>query len=158
MKFEILIGMIASGKSTYCLKRVKEGAIIINDDSIVNALHANDYPSYKKSLKPLYKGIEHYVINFAGMAGIDVVIDRPNLNANTRKRYIEIAKSIDIENIEGVIFKIETPEVHAERRVKSDNRGWEYEYWLRAAQHQYSLYNEPQLNEGFTKLVKYEDL
>ena len=38
-KVEILVGPIASGKSTYLKHRVSQGAITINDDAIVNAVH-----------------------------------------------------------------------------------------------------------------------
>jgi dephospho-CoA kinase len=34
-KIEVLVGMIASGKSTYSRSRAQDGAIIINDDGPV---------------------------------------------------------------------------------------------------------------------------
>jgi len=154
MKLEILIGPIASGKSTYCRKRAREGAIIVNDDSIVNALHANQYDMYDKKLKSIYKGLESYLIHFCAAHDKDVIIDRPNLNPATRKRYIETARGLDYVDIVGVIFDMQTPEVHAERRFKADNRGMSYENWLEAAKYHFSFYKEPVLEEGFTSLIK----
>ncbi len=39
MRVELLVGMIASGKSTYARRRAAEGAIIICDDAVKAALH-----------------------------------------------------------------------------------------------------------------------
>lgn len=153
---EILVGMIASSKSTYCRKRAKEGALVINDDSITNCIHSNQYSCYREELKPLYKGIENYIITFADAKDIDVIIDRPNLSPQTRSRYISIAKSLDIPDIIGIVFKVETPEIHATRRFNHDSRGHSYEYWLEAARCHYAQYKAPVLEEGFTQLVEYD--
>ena len=51
---ELLVGPIASGKSTYSNKAAKEGAIIVNDDAIVTALHGGDHTLYDKALKPRF--------------------------------------------------------------------------------------------------------
>lgn len=154
MKLEILIGMIASGKSTYCKKRALEGAIVINDDSIVNALHANEYTKYNKGLKPLYKAIENLSISWGLAHDLDVLIDRPNLNSNTRRRYIELARAADCEVIEAVVFPLITPSIAAARRASGEDRGRDYKYWFNAASYQYSLYQEPKMEEGFTKLIQ----
>jgi hypothetical protein len=39
---QILVGPIASGKSTFARKRATEGALIINDDALAAILHAGD--------------------------------------------------------------------------------------------------------------------
>ena len=46
MKIQVLCGMIASGKSTYANNAARSGTICINDDAIVNMLHANNYDLY----------------------------------------------------------------------------------------------------------------
>ena len=48
---KLLVGCIASGKSTYCRNAAKAGTIIINDDDIVNMLHGGQYGLYDKKLK-----------------------------------------------------------------------------------------------------------
>ena len=77
-KVEILVGFIASGKSTYSKHRASQGAIVINDDAIVNAVHSNIYELYDKNLKPLYKAVENTILEMALALNRDVVIDRPN--------------------------------------------------------------------------------
>jgi hypothetical protein len=55
---EILVGPIASGKSTYARKRAAEGALIINDDALVAMLHAGDDTRYNTHNKNTYNAIE----------------------------------------------------------------------------------------------------
>jgi len=53
-KIQILVGMIASGKSTYSKHAARLGFIVVNDDAIVNAVHGEDYTLYDKKLKLLW--------------------------------------------------------------------------------------------------------
>ena len=132
MKLELLCGPIASGKSTYCRQAANEGAIILNDDSIVTAIHGGDYRLYNKSLKPLYKSVENSLISTALAMGLRVVVDRPNHSIKMRQRYIAIGKSFDVP-VEVILFKRELPEIHGERRFKSDARGHDLNYWIDVA-------------------------
>jgi predicted kinase len=154
---ELLIGPIASGKSTYSLKRAREGALIINDDAIVQAVHGGDYRLYDKNLKPLYKHIELSIMSLAESFDRDVVIDRPNLKADTRRRYIQIAKSLDIKDIRGIIFKNCGPEEHARRRFFSNNRGNTFDQWLVIAKHHDTIFERPDISEGFSSIIEMKD-
>lgn len=138
--------MIASGKSTYARKRAVEGAIIINDDAIVNAVHPN-YLLYDKKLKPLYKSVENTILQMAIALGRDVIIDRPNYSKATRRRYIGIAKSLDA-TVHMIVFPKASPKEHARRRTASDSRLHSFEYWLKVARHHNSLYEPPIHSEG----------
>jgi predicted kinase len=154
MQVEILIGMIASGKSTYCAKRAKEGAIIVNNDSIVMAVHGGDYHLYDKKCEPIYKSIEEHITSAAMLAGRDVVIDRTGLSRNVRARFISMAKSRGYKAI-GIIFPAESIDVHAKRRADSDGRGYDYAYWLKIAGHHISGYQVPEISEGFDELRQF---
>lgn len=149
---EVLCGMIASYKSTWAKKRAKEGWIIINDDSLVNAVHGGNYTLYSKALKPLYKSIEDHILHTAIAMGKDVVIDRGlDISTGSRKRWVAIAKSLDTP-IQAIVFKVETPEIHAERRVKSDARGYDYQYWLDVARAHFTRWDDPTESEGFDEV------
>jgi predicted kinase len=145
-ELEILVGMIASGKSTYCKMRAREGAVIINDDSITMALHANQYGLYNKKYKMLYKAIEMDIITQALGMGIDIVVDRPNLSKETRARYISLARALEVQAV-GVVFEMFKPEVHAKRRTIADARGNDYKTWLEIANFHLSKFQEPTLDE-----------
>jgi predicted kinase len=150
---QVLVGPIASGKSTYCRQAASEGAIIVNDDAIVLALHAGNYLLYSEALKPLYKVIENTTIQTALVMNHRVVIDRPNYSISMRRRYIGLAKSLDVP-VEIVMFDRQNPEVHAARRTASDNRGYGYKKWLEVAMMYENLYQPPdQQTEQFDRLV-----
>lgn len=149
MKVQVLCGMIASGKSTYCQNVAKTGAICVNDDAIINMVHSDNYALYDKNLKILYKSIENQAIVTALALGRTVVIDRGlNCNPSGRKRWIALAKSLDV-CCEAVAFKNEGPLVHANRRNNSDSRGRDLDYWLRVANIHNAEYVEPSTEEGF---------
>lgn len=148
-KIKVLVGMIASGKSTYSNKQAQGGAIIINDDAIVTAVHGGDYTLYSTDLKLLYKSVENHILHLAVAMGRDVVIDRGlSLTVNSRSRWISLARSLDLES-EAVVFKVEEPEEHARRRIDHSSRGHNYSYWLDVAKHHASIYEPVTKKEGF---------
>jgi hypothetical protein len=150
---EVLVGMIASGKSSWAKDRANEGAIIINDDAIVNAVHADIYTLYSKSLKPLYKSIEDHIFHTAAAMGLDIVVDKGlSQSAASRQRWIALGRSLDI-SVHCILFEVFEPEIHAQRRFDSDNRGWSLEYWKDVAQSHYDRYEPPTIEEGFDTVV-----
>lgn len=152
MKLQVLVGPIASGKSTYARSAAKNSVICMNDDAIVNMLHADDYTLYDKRLKVLYKSIENHIIGTALAMDRIVMVDRGlNVSVRGRKRWIALANSFDVP-CEAIVFKNEGPEVHAQRRTHSDSRGHPFEYWLRVAKRHQSEYKEPTVEEGFSAI------
>lgn len=146
---QVLVGMIASGKSTYCRNAAKRGHIVCNDDAIVNMLHADEYTLYDKKLKTLYKSVENHVIASALLMDRKVLVDRGlNCKVEGRKRWLALANSFDVQ-CEAIVFNNEGPEVHARRRADSDSRGHDYDYWLMVAKYHDSQFKLPTLEEGF---------
>ncbi len=159
-KVQILVGMIASGKSTYSRQAACKGLIIVNDDAIVSAVHADEYQLYAKALKPLYKAVENTIAGIAIALGRSVVIDRGvNLSRRSRARWLAIADSLDVP-CECILFPVHSPLSHAQRRYKHDHRGHSLAYWQKVASHHLSVYDEPSLDEGFSSIadVNYNDL
>ena len=149
MKLQVLVGMIASGKSSYARGAAQKGVICMNDDAIINMLHADDYTLYDKSLKVLYKSVENHIIGTALAMQRIVMVDRGlNVSIRGRKRWIALANSFDVP-CEAIVFKNEGPEVHAIRRTQMDSRGHPFEYWIRVAKKHQSEYQEPSVDEGF---------
>lgn len=152
--------MIASGKSSYAKNAAKQGIICLNDDSIVNMLHGDEYTLYDQKLKILYKTIENSVISTALAMNKMILIDRGlNISVNGRNRWIALAKSFDIP-CEAIVFENDGPEIHAQRRANSDSRGHNYEYWIRVANIHQAEYKEPSLEEGFDKIhhISFEEI
>jgi predicted kinase len=149
MKLQVLVGMIASGKSTYARQAARQGVLCMNDDAIVNMLHADDYTLYRKELKVLYKSVENHVIASGLLLNRPVMVDRGlNVSKKGRQRWLALAKSFDVP-CEAIVFKNDGPEVHARRRAESDARGHPFAYWLRVAETHNSLYIVPTVEEGF---------
>ncbi len=147
------MGMIASGKSTYSKERAEQGAIIANDDSFVMAVHGGNYQLYDKSLKVIYKSVEHTIITHAIALGRDVIIDKVCMTRAARRRYIALAASLDVPSVV-VKFKKESKEVHARRRFEHDSRNISYERWLGVAERHETDWEEPDQGiEGFDQLI-----
>ena len=153
MRLIVLVGMIASGKSTLAKKLASEGAVIVNDDAIVTAVHGGDYTLYERRLKPLYKSIENHITTTGIALGRCVVVDRGvNVSRSARARWVALARSLDIPSI-AVCFPNEGAHVHAERRHTHDARGCSFESWLEVAKRHEADFSIPTLDEGFNRVV-----
>lgn len=151
-KIQVLVGMIASGKSTYAKNAARKGHLCMNDDAIVNLLHADDYTLYNKSLKVLYKTIENQIIGTTLAMGRAILIDRGlNCSPQGRQRWIALARSFDVD-CEAIVFPYDGIETHARRRAEHDSRGHPYEYWLKVAKAHSESYGDPATFEGFTAI------
>jgi predicted kinase len=128
--------------------------VVVNDDALVNAVHAGQYTLYDKSLTPLYKQMEVTAVSTGLALGRTVIVDRGvNNKVASRRRWVGLAHSLGVPAV-AVVFQDEGPEVHARRRADADGRGHPYEYWLRVAQHHASEWKEPTLEEGFELVVQ----
>lgn len=156
----VLCGMVSSGKSTYCKNAADAGFLIVNDDAIVNLLHADKYTLYDKKLKVLYKSIENHIVSSSIGIGRSVIIDRGlNVSKNGRRRWCALADSFDVE-CEAIVFHNDGPEEHALRRFNSDPRGHDWAYWLDVARHHDKIWQYPGKEEGFTVVheISYSDI
>lgn len=136
MNVKILVGTIASGKSTYAARMAEKGYLIVNDDTIVTSLHGRNN-LYTESLKGIYRAIEMNIIAACLSNNMSLVIDAPNVKRESRLRYRSIAKSFGA-TVDVVIFPFDKPEVNAARRFEKDSRGYSYEKWLNVANLMYS--------------------
>ncbi len=75
-KIQVLVGMIAAGKSSYCRNAARTGIICMNDDVIVNMLHGDDYTLYNKQLKAFYKSIDNHIVVSALLMDRTIIVDR----------------------------------------------------------------------------------
>lgn len=132
----------------------------MNDDAIVNMLHADDYKLYDKYLKILYKTLENDVVSLGLCIGRTVLVDRGlNVSRKGRQRWVALARSFDVP-CEAIVFSKDTPDVHAMRRFKSNARGHPIGYWLNVANEHNKIYSEPTLEEGFDKIhnITFEEI
>ncbi len=149
----VLHGHIASGKSTWVKDCAEKGTIVVNDDSIVEAVHGGNYLLYDTSLKPLYKSTEHHIIQMALSMGRSVVVDRPCLTRDTRARYVQLARSFDVKAV-CVSMPAHTAEEHARRRFRHDARGYSLERWTKIARAHFAKAEPVIDSEGFDRVIR----
>lgn len=171
-KIYVCVGMIASGKSSWCRAQADKGAIVICHDSITEGLHCRY--RYEPGLRDFYRRVEESIAWAALSAGRDVVVDRTHLTLESRKRWINWAKPDvssgvdydghpleDVENplrcikVVAVRFPIRTPDAHAAERFNADPRGRSAEEWYSVARHHYEqAMKEPLTDgEGFDEII-----
>lgn len=96
---EILIGVPASGKSTWILKNRTDETVIISSDTIVECLAEEMGGTYDKHFSELIgkaTGMAKKDFRDAIEHGIShVVVDRTNLTPASRKKWIAAAKELD---------------------------------------------------------------
>jgi predicted kinase len=158
---ELLIGMIASGKSTYALQRAREGALVVSHDALTQMLHA-EY-RYEADLRECYRMMEERIAHSAYIHGRDIVIDRTHLTREARARWIGFARTLDFgpvgkSKIVAVVFPIFPAELHARKRFECDPRGRTFEEWLKVAEHHaHQAREEPFTDptaEGFDRVIQ----
>jgi predicted kinase len=147
-KMTIFYGNIASGKSTLAKGFAKEGAVVIDSDSITSMVHGGDYTAYSVDYRPIYKAIENITIEKALEMGFDVVVDRCSEHRKTRDKYVDIARRFGAHT-HLIITGWHDPKIHAKRRFEDDPRGLSYEVWLGVAENKESSRNEISPDEDF---------
>jgi predicted kinase len=159
-KLDLLIGMIASGKSTYARTRAEEGALIICHDDLTTMLHG--CYRYEPALKPAYRAMMVGLAFEAIMAGRDVIIDRTHLDRESRRHWLAQARqgSWPAELI-AVVFPRASAKAHARRRFEADARGRSHAEWLAAALHHAAQAEAEPLDweaEGFSSCTRIRGL
>jgi predicted kinase len=154
MKIELLIGMIASGKSTYAARRADAGALVVSHDALTAMLHGRY--RYEADLKPAYLGMMLHIAWRGVTAGRDVVIDRTHLTRESRRIWVAAARERWGVPIVAVVFPRRSPEAHAIRRAAADLRGRSFEEWLHVARHHAGQVDAEPLDweaEGFSAVA-----
>lgn len=159
---EILIGMIASGKSIYARRRANPadgspGAMIVCHDDLTEMLHGAY--RYEPGLRVCYRQMEDWLARTALAHGRDIVIDRTHLTRESRARWLTFARTLDLPTpvaVVAVAFPIESPKVYAGRRFDVDPRGRSYEDWLQVARHHFEQALAEPLgeDEGFDRIER----
>lgn len=162
-KLEVLIGMVASGKSTYARRRAGEGALVISHDDLTAMLHASY--RYEPGLRECYRRMEESLAWAALNIGRDVVVDRTHLTRESRQRWVRWASNYDfLQTFDGhgpttrvvaVAFPIASAEEHAYRRANHDARGRTLAEWHKVAEHHAAQAAAEPLDasEGFAEII-----
>ena len=152
MELIIFTGNTGCGKSTKAVELAKEDYVIINMDYIVTMIGGGDYKLYDVKKQALYHTIEKSAIAGALCYGFSVVVDRTNMDVKRRMQYIEIGK-VYTKNIISYNWGSGIKEDLVRRN--NDSRGYPKKgYWGKVFKKFKNEYEEPSLEEGFSKIVR----
>ena len=143
---EILVGNIASGKSTWTGTRAAQGWLTIENDSLLRSLHGGRY-CWDEQLPGLLETLTREIITACATKCRSVVVDSTNRTRARRSSLIRLGRELGMR-VRIVVFPENPAEVHAERRIQSDPRGCSREYWLGVARMMELEFEPPEKDEA----------
>lgn len=162
----ILIGNIASGKSTWLKSRGLDrsieykGKVILSRDNIRKqfAKSVGKEYLYEKHLEPIIHSIvEEYTYGYCYIGTQNIFIDETNMTISGRQMFIDIGSNYGYKII-SVVFPDLGEDEHVRRRLE-DNHGCELrdglteDVWRRVYREKKEKYEEPILEEGFDEII-----
>ena len=97
----VLVGLPASGKSTYARQLVEQGFTRVNRDELRSMLHAG---VYSLANEEIVKATESAIISVALRAHHDVIIDDTNLSRGIVDRWFTLARNSGVSDYSTHIF------------------------------------------------------
>lgn len=146
MKMYVLVGMVASGKSTFCKTMADRGAIIINDDAVQFILHGGKQ-RFDVTLEAAYNSAQEQLAETFLNYERDVVIDSTNSTRHNRDRWTTVGHNAGAEVI-AVRFPIVAPYIHASRRYTADSRGVPLHVWEAVCERHYGNFLREPLDDS----------
>lgn len=147
----LMVGNIGTGKSLIARKLMIDGAKVVNMDTIQRMFSGGDYGRYDKHAKPLYHATESAAIETALQLGLDVVIDRTNMDQERRARFIEMASD---HNAYVIAYDFGAGDEQALNRRLVSPRKVPQVTWRGVFDYMQSSYEEPSLDEGISEIIK----
>jgi len=150
-KCTMLVGVPASGKSWYRTKYYGPDANVASTDNTIEEVASNYGMTYNEGFKELIGFAEKIMwrqITSYQMRGSDFIIDRTNLTAKGRARFIQKLKLHGYE-IECLVFP--TPEPEEWKRRLDSRRGKTIPQ--EALDRMMNSYEVPLMREGFDKIT-----
>lgn len=140
----LTVGNVGAGKSTLARRLAGNGFIVVNMDSLVTMFAGGKYV-YHKNRAYIYRCVEDKAIQTLLHYGMDVVIDRTNMDAKTRRRYIDMCQ--DSTDIMCVNFG--PGDASCLGRRIADGRDQSAETWTQVFKDKMDSYEKPVVGEGF---------
>ena len=150
----VLIGQIASGKSTWVDNQDIESVIISKDD--LRETYANmiyEEYIYDDYLEPIIQNICELSLDVCIHLGVEnIIIDETNMTRESRQ-WVFDTPDISDYRVVAVVLPDLGEDVHVQRRLK-DNHGQVTETkWREVYRDKKSRYEEPITEEGFDEVI-----
>jgi predicted kinase len=153
-KCTILVGVPASGKSTWITNNIRDispYAVIISTDDIIQELADSYNLTYNEVFKETIRFAEMVMnknIEWAAEDADDMIVDRTNMTVKSRKQYIDKLCDYGYE-FECVVFPVPDTEEWSRRLNSRPGKNIPQE----AIDRMVNSYQEPTLEEGFKKIT-----
>lgn len=161
----ILVGNIASGKTEYIRRYLQrpenEGAVVLSKDALRWGLGGgNKYVWSDITEAHVHNGIMEMLQRFLA-AGVSVIYDETNMDADTRKPFIDAAKEIfngwaqHTFDIRAILMPSLSVGEAMRRRCGDAHEAWGFteERWREVWRRKARLYQPPSHDEGFTTIT-----
>lgn len=151
----MLVGQIASGKSSLCDKD-KDSTVISKDDlryefaTLVNKAYLYD-ELLEQNIDTLFKNSFKIMLSL----GIDnLIIDETNMTKEGRRYYINKAKEFGYK-VKAIVFPDLGEDTHVKRRLNNNHGDTSEETWREVYREKKARYEEPTKEEGFDEVIFY---
>ena len=148
----MLVGVPGSGKSTWlCTKYAEYGTYVASTDNIIEEVASSYGMTYDEGFKELIGFADKVMwrmITTCMMRGLDFTIDRTNLTAKSRAKFIQKLKLHRYE-IECVVFPTPEPEEWKRRLDSRSGKTIPQEVLDRMV----DSYEMPLMSEGFSSIT-----
>lgn len=138
-KITVLIGLPASGKSTYA--KTIDGAIVLSSDEIRKELYGDE--SIQGNPKEVFSTLHTIMEDKLHSKDAHIVIDATNMNRFERSSYVKAATNYNCDELEAIIFKTSVAEC-VRRNEARDRKVRDFVFDKMIAK-----YEEPTISEGF---------
>ena len=154
----MLSGLPGSGKSTWAKnKSLNDGSLIINRDSLRTMFYG--YYKFDKEFEYIIKNCSQRIVQEIIDCNVkDIIIDECNLTRNSRNFWlytIDIKlNNNDRKEVKIILVWFKENKRNVEFRTKGDLRGFTPEYWDDVINNMKTVYENPDINEGFDKIIE----
>jgi len=149
-KLIVLVGNIASGKTTYARTLVKKGFISVYRDGLRYSIGSGNYV-FNKKIEPIIADLHLHCLKTFLSSGYNIVVDETNVTKALRARYITAGKKNKYK-IECHILPTIPVKEAIKRRMKDNFGGYSVSTWRRIYHMFSDRYEAPVISEGFDRV------
>ncbi len=148
----LLIGNIASGKSTLSKEYVEKGYTVVSRDAIRYMVGGGNY-IFNPDLEPVIKTGTQALLEKFLEDELCIVYDETNVCMSLRQPTIELAKKYGYTITAVVLPKI-SKEKSVNRRMKNPHGQYDRDIWNTVWTNFNNMYEKPTLDEGIDEVIE----
>lgn len=148
----VLVGNIASGKTTLAKEYVDKGYVCITRDGLRYSIGCGNY-IFNLKYEPVVFKTELFLLEEFMKLGINIIIDEVGINNSHRARYLALATYYKYKTTAMILPEI-TKEEALRRRAKQNTHGNQStKVWDKVWDKFNAAYHRPSKEEGFDRVV-----